>query len=198
MDNENNPTNLDNEQIKNAVTIDIAALCMEFTKLDKICDHQIIDLDPINISIPRFKAIYYPQGESFGINKKIALNEEMVPYISFLHDHRTVKGKKFVLLDFILVSIENTLNLSRNCFSSNTMIELNNEIGILKTLCDIPCCSVLASLNWSSLEDSINTFKSIQTTNKETLEFYFRISIYFKCPSLSDPIIVRFNYELME
>jgi hypothetical protein len=63
---------LEEEKIRNAVTIDIAALCMEFTKLDKICDHHIIDLDPIYISVPRFKAIYYPQGETFALDKKIA------------------------------------------------------------------------------------------------------------------------------
>ena len=61
------------EKIKNAITIDIAALCMEFTKLDNNCDHQIIDLDLIYISLPRFKAIYFPHGETFGLDKKAAL-----------------------------------------------------------------------------------------------------------------------------
>jgi hypothetical protein len=199
---------LEEEKIKNAVTIDIAALCMEFTKLDKICDHQMIDLDPIYISVPRFKAIYYPQGETFGINKKVVLKEDMIPYISFQHEYRSVKGEKFVLLEFILRSIENTLNISRNCFTSDTLIELNNEIGVLKTLCDIPCCSVLASLPWSTLEETIKTYKSIHSSNENTkknkkdqdldLEFHCRISIYFKSSSLQDPIVVRFHYILVE
>jgi len=193
-----NQSNFENEKIKNAVTIDIAALCMEFTKLDKICDNQIIDLDDININIPRFKSIYFPQGETFGINKKAGLNEDIIPFISFQHDYRTVKGNKFVLLEFILRTIENTLNISRNCFSSDTLIELNNEIGTLKTICDIPCCSVLASLNWSTLADTMKTYKTIQTSNNEELEFHCRISIYFKSSSLKDPIIVRFNYILIE
>jgi hypothetical protein len=188
------------EKIKNAVTIDIAALCMEFTKLEKICDNQIIDLDPIYITIPRFKAIYYPQGETFGIDKKIALKEDMIPFISFQHEYRTVKGEKFVLIEYILRSIENTMNISRNCFTSDTLIELNNEIGVLKTLCDIPCCSVLASLTWSTLDETMKTYKSIKNSKKEDqdLEFFCRISIYFKSPSLPEPIVVRFNYILIE
>lgn len=191
---------LKDEKIKNVITIDIAALCMEFTKLDKICDNQIIDLDPIYISIHRFKAIYYPQGETFGIDKKVALKEEMIPFISFQHDYRTVKGEKFVLLEYILRSIENTMNISRNCFTSDTLIELNNEIGVLKTLCDIPCCSVLASLTWSTLNETMKTYKSIQNSKKvdQDLEFFCRISIYFKSPSLPEPIVVRYNYILIE
>jgi hypothetical protein len=198
---------LKEEKIKNAITIDIAALCMEFTKLDKICDDQIIDLDPIYISITRFKVIYFPQGETFGLDKKIALKEDMIPYISFQHEYRTVKGEKFVLIEYILRSIENTMNISRNCFTSDTLIELNNEIGTLKTLCDIPCCSVLASLTWSTLEETMKTYKSIQKSNanskkvkqwEEDLEFDCRISIYFKSSSLQEPIVVRFHYVLIE
>lgn len=197
---------LKEEKIKNAITIDIAALCMEFTKLDKICDNQIIDLDPIYISLPRFKVIYYPQGETFGLDKKISLKEDMIPYISFQHEYRTVKGEKFVLLEYILRSIENTMNISRNCFTSDTLIELNNEIGTLKTLCDIPCCSVLASLTWSTLQETMKTYKSIQQPNSKKekqgedkdIEFHCRLSIYFKSSSLQEPIVVRFHYVLIE
>ena len=125
----------------------------------------------------------------------------MIPYISFQHDYRSVKGEKFVLLEYILRSIENTMNISRNCFTSDTLIELNNEISTLKSLCDIPCCSVLASLTWSTLQETMKTYQSIQTTNSKKdldLEFHCRISIYFKSPSLQEPIVVRYNYVLIE
>ena len=75
------------KDIKNAVTIDIAALSMEFTKLNKTCDDEIIDLDDIYISKKVFQKLYYPQGETFGLDKKIATREDMIHYISFLHNY---------------------------------------------------------------------------------------------------------------
>jgi hypothetical protein len=197
-------TYLEKNEIRNAVTIDIAALCMEFTKLEKLCDGQIIDLDDIYISKNVFKKIYYPQGETFGIDKKIATREDMISYISFIQ--RTVKGSKFNLLEYILRALESILNISRQCFTSDTMIELNNELGTLKSLCDIPCCSVIASLPWSTLEDTMNTHQQLlnddkkddKKNDKEEIIFHCRVSIYFKSPSINDPIIVRFNYMLNE
>jgi hypothetical protein len=190
-------TTLVNNQIKNIVTIDIAALCMEYTKIEKMCDHQIIDLDDIYINKIRFKKLYYPQGETFGLDKKIASQEEMTPFISFHHEYRTVKGSKFNLLESIIRSLENTMNVSRHCFTSDTMIELTNELGTLKTLCDIPCCSVLASLPWSVLDDSMNTHKGLNTDKEEPI-FNCRLSIYFKSPSVPEPIVVRFNYIIID
>jgi hypothetical protein len=190
-------TTLVKKNIENIITIDIAALCMEYTKIEKMCDHQIIDLDDIYINKNRFKKLYYPQGETFALDKKIACQEEMIPFISFQHEHRTVKGEKFNLLESIIRSLENTMNASRHCFTSDTMVELTNELGTLKSLCDIPCCSVLASLPWSTLEDTMNTHKSLNTDNKEPI-FHCRLSIYFKSPSVSEPIVVRFNYVIVD
>jgi len=185
------------KDIKNAVTIDIAALSMEFTKLNKTCDDEIIDLDDIYISKKVFQKLYYPQGETFGLDKKIATREDMIHYISFLHNYRSIKGQPFNLLESIIRSIENTMNISRQCFTSDTMIELNNELGTLKSICDIPCCSVIASLPWSALIDTMNTYKSIQSLkNKEEIVFHCRISIFFKSPSIEEAIVVRFNYIL--
>ena len=122
----------------------------------------------------------------------------MIPYISFLHEYRTVKGEKFHLLESILRSLENTMNISRYCFTSETLIELNNEIGMLKTLCDIPCCSVLASIPWSTLVETMNTHRALNKDCGRDIVFHCRISIYFKSPSLQEPIIVRFNYMILE
>jgi hypothetical protein len=187
------------KDIKKAVTIDIAALSMEFTKLNKTCDDEIIDLDDIYINTKVFQKLYYPQGETFGLDKKIAMRKDMNPFISFHHDYRSIKGQPFNLLESIIRSIENTMNISRQCFSSDTMIELNNELGTLKSICDIPCCSVIASLPWSALIDTMNTYKSIQSLkNKEEIVFHCRISIFFKSPSIEQAIVVRFNYILNE
>ena len=189
------------KDIKNAVTIDIAALSMEFTKLNKTCNDEIIDLDDIYINKKVFQKLYYPQGETFGLDKKIATREDMIPYISFLHNYRSIKGQPFNLLESIIRSIENTMNISRQCFTSDTMIELNNELGTLKSICDIPCCSVIASLPWSALIDTMNTYKSIQSLkneNQEEIVFHCRISIFFKSPSIEEAIVVRFNYILNE
>ena len=183
--------------IKTTITVDIAALSMEFTKLKKMCDDEIIDLDDIYISKANFQRLFYPQGETFGIDKKIGTREDMFPFISFLYNYRTIKGQPFNLLESIIRSIENTMNISRQCFTADTMIELNNELGTLKSICDIPCCSVIASLPWSALMDTMNTYKSIQNSkNKEELVFHCRISIFFKSPSIEEAIVVRFNYIL--
>lgn len=177
--------------IKTTITVDIAALSMEFTKLKKMCDDEIIDLDDIYISKANFQRLFYPQGETFGIDKKIGTSESMFPFISFLHTYRTIKGQPFNLLESIIRSIENTMNISRQCFTADTMIELNNELGTLKSICDIPCCSVLASLPWSALMDTMNTYKSIQ---KEEFVLHCRLSVFFKSPSIEEAIVVRFNY----
>ena len=187
------------KEIKNIVTIDIAALGMEFTKLKKICDDEIIDLDDIYIDCKKFQRLFYPYGETFGLDKKIASSDDMIPFISFHHKHRTIKGNPFNLLETIIRSIENTMNISRQCFTSDTMIELNNELGTLKCLCDIPCCSVIASLPLTTLMDTMNTHKTIQTLeNKEEIVFHCRISIYFKSPSIEQAIVVRFNYVIVD
>jgi hypothetical protein len=87
------------------------------------------------------------------------------------------------------------MNISRQCFTSDTMIELNNEIGTLKSICDINCCCVLASLPWSTLMETLNTYKSIQNANnQEEIILHCRVSILFKSVSIESPIVVRFNY----
>jgi len=181
--------------VKTTITVDIAALSMEFTELKKMCDDEIIDLDDIYISKANFQRLFYPQGETFGIDKKIGTSENMIPFISFIHTYRTIKGQPFNLLESIIRSIENSMNISRQCFTADTMIELNNELGTLKSICDIPCCSVIASLPWSALMDTMNTYKSIQNTkNQEEFVLHCRLSVFFKSPSIEEAIVVRFNY----
>ena len=189
----------DKNEVKNTCTIDVAALCTEITKIEKMCDYEIIDLDDIPISIQAFKNIYYPYGETFGLEKKIASKEELSSYISFLPYDRTVNGENFYLLETIIRTLENTLNVSRNCFASDTMVALNKELGSLKTLCDLPCCSVLASLPWSILSDTMKTHRFLKKKDSGKLIFHCRVSIFFKTPTEGiPPIVIRFNYLLLE
>ena len=189
---------INNKKIRNAVTIDIAALCMEYTKLEKTCDHETIDLDDIYINKSRFKNLFYPQGETFGLDKKIATREENVYYISLSHKERTIEGKTFYLLESIIRVLENTLNVTRHCFTSDTMVELTNELGSIKNLCDIPCCSVVASVPWSILNETMNINKELNK-NGEPLVFHCRITVTFKTPTVGvPPISLRINYIVVE
>jgi hypothetical protein len=115
--------------ICNKVTIDVAVLCQEYTTIEKMCDDHIINLDEIEITKDLFQCIFYPYYENFGINKNTVCNNcSYAEYISFLPEYRTVNGKKFYLLEEIISNIESDLNISRNCFTIDSLVELTNEI----------------------------------------------------------------------
>jgi hypothetical protein len=109
-----------------------------------------------------FQCIFYPYYENFGINKNTVCNNCLYsPYISFLPEYRTVNGKKFYLLEEIISNIESDLNISRNCFTVESLVELTNEIISINSFCDINCCSVLASLTWCNILEIIQNYSII-------------------------------------
>ena len=171
--------------------IDIAVLCQEYSNVDISCDNcNVTVLDEIEISKKDFLKIFYPHGENFGINKTIAEDVKYNHYISF---DRTVKGIKFYLLEQILKNLESDLNISRNCFTTSSRIELSNEFASIKSLCDMNCCSVVASLPWSHVEDILQNY-----ANNEKITPVFVVSISFKTPTpnVKDNVI-RFHYKII-
>jgi hypothetical protein len=204
--------------INKKILIDVAVLCQEYTTVETMCDDNIINLDEISISTECFQQIFYPYCENFGINKEyVCCNEDLYKYISFLPEYRNVCGKKFYLLEAIISNIEKDLNISRNCFTKESLVELTNEMICIKSLCDINCCSVLASLTWCNIIDIINNYKLIKICNckchvekdckincgcDHTCSFcevipILVINIIFKTPT--DGVrntIVRFNYRI--
>lgn len=144
----------------NTFYLDIAVLCQDYSKIDLSCDSSIVTvLDEIKITKHNFLNIFYPREGNFGIDKTVVNNPLYSQLISFESKYRTVKGKQFYLLEQIFTNIESSLSLSRNCFTTNSKIELSNEFATLKTLCDLNCCSVVSSLPWNTVEDMLNNYK---------------------------------------
>jgi hypothetical protein len=164
-------------------------LCQEFNELEKSCDKiNNIHLDEISIKKNDFLAIFYPHGENFGINKTIINDHSYIPYISFDHQIRTLNKKPFYLLDKIIENIESDLQMSRDCFTTNSFMEMTHEFTKIKTICDLNCCSVVSSLPWSIVED-------ILENSKKASSIVFIVSIMFKTPTpgVKDNII-KFSY----
>jgi hypothetical protein len=183
--------------------IDVAVLCQEYTQVDFHCNNaNMIQLDPIVITEETFKHLFYPYGENFGLDKKNQNNKNLEHYITFLAPHRTLRdGKKFFLLDEIITNIESDLNISRNAFTTTSLIDLTNEISKIKTLWDLNVCSVLSSLPWSNIEhllendriDKKPDFEESQKNRPDQLTLV--VSVVFKTPTEGvRNTIIRFPY----
>ena len=182
------------ERLIDRPIIDVAVLCKDYTNVDISCDNNnIITLDEIEIEKSDFCKLFYATGEKFGIPKELAENARLIPFISFEAVHRTVKGKPFFLLEAIMTNLEHDLNISRNCFTKDSLVQLTHEITLIKTLLDIKCCSVLSSLTWQNILDLIETHK----TEKHDLIPILIINVVFKTPTecVKDTII-RFQYKI--
>lgn len=186
------------EKEANDLVLDIAVLCQEFTSIDVILDNSnITELDEIKISEKNFKKIFYPHGETFGIDSSIAKSQAYYEYITFLTPHRTVNNKLFILLEQIFRNIENDLSLTRNCFTTTSCVELTNEILNIKTLCDLNCCSVLNSLAWTNIEEMDKNYKlSHQISENNGLVLV--ISVIFRTPTEGvKNTIIKFKYRII-
>jgi hypothetical protein len=189
--------------ICNKINIDVAVLCQEYTKIEKMCDDHIINLDEIEITKELFQYIFYPYCENFGINKNtICNNPAYIPYISFMPEYRTVNCKKFYLLEAIIANIESDLNVSRNCFTIESLVELTNEIVSINSFCDLNCCSVLSSLTWTNILEIVKNYNIINcdcTSITEPVIPICVISVVFKTPTCGvKNTIVRFNYRITD
>ena len=182
--------------MNNTYLVDVAVLCQQFSEVDISCDNSNITiLDEIEITKDIFLNIFYPHGENFGINKTIAQDEQYNHFISF--ENRTVKGNRFFLLEQILSNLETDLNISRNCFTTSSRIELVNEFSSLKSLCDLNCCSVVASLPWTNVEFILKNYEVHK--EKQNIIPIFVISIGFKTPTpnVKDNVI-KFHYKIIQ
>jgi hypothetical protein len=214
--NSNNSIIQKQDDITNRVVIDVAVLCQEYTTIDTMCHDNIINLDEIPITKEVFQSIFYPYQDNFGLNKDFVNNNiKISSHISFIPEFRSVNSKKFYLLEEIISNIERDLNISRNCFTKESLVELTNEIISIKSLCDINCCSVLSSLSWKNILEIIKNYKLINycqcEKRPESAENYCQIcktsttdiipicvvNIIFKTPTPGvKNTIIRFNYRI--
>ena len=138
--------------------LDIAYLKKDLEKTIKLdTNYHTLQLDPICIDEHTFKQIFY-QSDNFGIHNT---DEELCQYITFCTPWRTVYGRGFSLLDTIISNLEEDLNVTRNCFTTESLLELSKEISNITTLCDIPLFNAV-TLSWPQIlqrirEKYINT-----------------------------------------
>ena len=147
-------------QLEKTVLIDVAALCQEYSPVDVMCNTNITILDDIYINMDCFTKIFYPELNQFGIDKQIVHNQLLYPFISLEDKYRTVNKTPFFLCNTILKGIENDLNIPRNCFTLSSLIEITNEFTNITNLCDLNCCSVVASLPWDNVMTIIKNYET--------------------------------------
>jgi hypothetical protein len=171
-------------------------LSKNYTAIEKICDEHIVNLDDIPISLELFQKLFYPYCDTFGLNKDFLLhNQELLPLISFLPEYRTIHQKKFYLLEELIANIETDLNVSRNCFTKDSLVELTNEIICLKTMMNLNCCSVLSSLTWSNILELIENHKTSSCAADKQVVPILVVNIAFHTPTAGvKNTLVRFHY----
>lgn len=188
------------DYVSDTITLDIAFLSQEYsTPIEVACNNNhIVELDDINIDICTFKAIFYPYGENFGLEKNNCCNPGIYPYITFSPPYRSIHcGQPFSLLEQIIMNTETDLNVTRNCFTTCTLIDLSKEISNIKTLCDIECCSLLASLPWSNIQNIIKNDYINRVQFNPLRQMVLVISIIFKSPNTCVlPTIIKFKYRM--
>lgn len=183
------------EKIK--LKIDFAVLCQEITKIENMCDkYNIVELDDILIKKDKFRQIFYPYGENFGLDRKTAILPENTQFISFSQEYRTIQKARFYLLDKILQNLEVDLNISRDCFTVESKVALAKELSNIKTLCDIDCCSVVSSLTWTNINDIIKNHSKLNDNQK--IQPYLCISIIFRTPTEgAKDTLIKFTYKIV-
>jgi hypothetical protein len=177
---------------KNKMILDIAYLNKNLEQnISLISQCHTVYLDPICIDENTFKNIFY-QTNNFGIQN----NPEFYEYTTFQTPWRTVSNRGFSLVDTILSNIEEDLNVTRNCFTTDTLIELTNELIKIKSLCDIPLCN-MTSLSWDQIIQRIRE-KYINSHDSNKFEIVeLNITVVIKVPlENSFPTHIKFTYTL--
>ena len=184
---------------QNTFFLDVAILCKEYTCIEILpTENHVTELDEIEIDENTFKQLFYPYGENFGVDKNISNNAYLLNYITFLPPFRSINnGSPFSLLDQIINNIEEDLNVTRNCFTTDSLIELTKEISNIKYLSDINCGCLLSSLTWSNIVDIIRTEYINRDPANSLTQVILTVSVIFKNPDPRIlPTIIKFKYRM--
>jgi hypothetical protein len=179
-----------------SVELDIAVLGKDTcTSIEFIDKTHTIELDEIEIDFALFKQIFYPHGDNFCLEKNMSQDKVIYPYITFSALHRTYNNRPFSLLDTIIGNIEVDLDVTRNCFTTCSLIDLSKEISSIATLRNIDCYySTLTLCNIISIIKN-----SYTTMIKDNILKYIIliISVIFKSPNPHIlPVIIKFKYKI--
>tara|TARA_Y100000992_G_C21271189_1_gene496940 strand:- start:1753 stop:2445 length:693 start_codon:yes stop_codon:yes gene_type:complete len=187
--------------LTNSKIIDIAIVGQLLASVETKDNYHIVELDNISISKELFKAIFfYHDNENFSIIPNAPDNDEIIQnIISFESNYRTYdNGVPFNLLNVMFSFMEDDLNLKRDCFDTCCKMELEKQLSLFKTLCDLDICNVLCSLKWSEIIEILNSkgAKSIDSDGNK-IPHLLKINIVFKNPNTNiKDIIIKFNYVL--
>ena len=191
--------------VERTIHIDVAVLCQEYNELEKRCDDHVINLDEISITKETFQQLFYPHGVQFGLNRKFVTSSNTLKYISMLPTFRSVDGKKFYLLEYILKHIESDLGVSRDCFSRESLIDVTKELSGIGSLLDVNCCTLLTSLTWKNILEMVEQYKisdekpSCLKGSQTQLIPILVISIIFKTPTSGvKNTIVKLHYRVLD
>jgi len=174
------------------VSFDIALLAQDIsTPVYVACKNvHTIDIDPIPISVKQFKRLFYSQEDHFGLNKSNFFEPE-ISHLTTFQSPRTIDGKPFSLLEEVLKYIEEDLCVTRNCFTTHSLMELTHNIENISTLYQLETCSLVSSLKWNTI---LSILKSASTKAEH---IHFVISIRFNISNTSVlPIIVKMKYKI--
>ena len=179
--------------------IDIAIIGQILASIEKRDNYHIIELDNIGVDADLFKAVFYHyDNENFSIVPRIPNNNNILEnIISFESTYRTYNnGVPFNLLHVMFGFIEEDLNVKRDCFDTCCKMELEKQLSLFKTLCDIEICNVLCSLKWSEIIEILKS-KGAKSKDKDgnNIPHVLKLSVVFKNPNTNvKDIIVKFNY----
>lgn len=180
--------------------VDVAALGQMLNGVELKENAHIIELDDIVVSAFIFRHIFYSlDSEHFNLNCNLCQTKEnanLMSYISF--EERTCNKTNFNLMQTILANMENDLGVSRECFDLCCRVELEKELSLIHTLCDINVCSVLCALTWSEVLNVLKSKGALPSgldSFGNPVQHILKISIVFKNPNRDiKDTIVKFRY----
>ena len=172
-------------------SIDIAVMCQEFSPIQTVpCSQHIVELDEIPIPTNTFRQIFYAR-DTFCIDPRVQTTTNLNGYISFLYPPRTYRGSPFSLIGELILNLEEDLNVSSNCFTPCSLIDMQKTITSIKTLSDLTCCT-MCSLTWSDITALIN-----QDYLRSDMKPVLVVNVVFKSETEGAlPTTVKFRYKL--
>lgn len=176
------------------VELDFAILCHAYTPIQKQQPGaKTIVLDTIQITEEEFKILFYSE-DRFGL-KRGTVNTN---YISLESPFRIANGEFFSLLENIYTNAEECLGVRREAFTLESTMALNKEFSHIHTLEDLSGLSVVNSLTWTELINSIkNKLPNSFTRNDLRIFTRLGLNVIFKTPTTSVlPLTIKLVYEL--
>lgn len=175
------------------LVLDIAFLKKDMEKTITLSKNfHTIYLDTICICENTFKDIFY-KSDNFGITQN---DPDLYNFITFQTPWRTVSSRGFSLLDTIITNLEEDLNVTRNCFTTDSLLELSKELTNIKTLCDIPLNNAV-TLSWSQVINRIREkyINSLDENKFDTVDLCITIVIHVPIEG-SYPTHIKFTYNI--